>query len=916
MVTSHDRPRNAEVLLADGTVVTIRPLRTDDHDAVLDLHAHRMSPENQRLRFFGISRRAPELTADRLCAPARPGFVALGAFEPDGGQLVGVAEYEAEAETPARAEMAAAVADDWHHRGVATLLIEHLVHTARSDGVRVLVAETLGDNFAMQKVFSDLGLAVKRHWADGEVRFEAVLDETAAPYLDAVEARGSRADIASLRPLLRPRSVALVGASRRPGTVGHSLLLKIRHGGFTGPLWPVNPHAARIDGLPCFPSLDALPEVPDLAVLAVPAAQVAAVAEDCGRRGVRALVVLASGLTRAQSAGLLASCRRHSMRLVGPNCLGLAVTDPLVSLDAEFGRTTPQPGGAGVAVQSGGVGIALLEQLDALGIGVSDFVSLGDKYDVSGNDLLQWWEQDGRTRLALLHLESFGNPRAFSRTARRVTRRIPVLAVDAGRSVAGRRGAASHTAAAATPTVTRQALFTQAGITATHSIAELVEIAALLDSQPLPGTSGKVAVVSNAGGIGVLAADACTDHGLTVPELPAPLALRLADLLPQGASTANPVDTTAAAPTGTLVAAVDLLTESGAVDAVLLCLAPTALGAGQSAEEALAPLLVGRGRRPRPLAAVVLDQHAPVRFLICADGTRIPAYADAQSAARALARALERSRWLAQPLSTERATPGCRPVDAAALVERHLATHPDGGWLAPPLVAELLACYDLPLADAIWCGDEDAVVRAATALARTGENREVVLKAHWPGQIHKTDLGAVRITSAAEDHVRAAYRDFTARFGERMDGVLAQPRQSPGTELLAGVVQDPVFGPLVVFGAGGTIADLRDDRTARLAPLTDADIRAMITSLRTTPLLFGYRGSPPVDLDRIEDLLACLGRMAADLPQVAEADLNPLICGPDGVVCVDARVRLAPSPTPDPYLRRLRRLPDAPGEPA
>ncbi|WP_370117613.1 acetate--CoA ligase family protein [Streptacidiphilus sp. MAP12-33] len=249
-------------------------------------------------------------------------------------------------------------------------------------------------------------------------------------------------------------------------------------------------------------------------------------------------------------------------------------------------------------------------------------------------------------------------------------------------------------------------------------------------------------------------------------------------------------------------------------------------------------------------------------------------------------------------------------------MERHLAHHPDGGWLEPPLVAKLLACYGLPLADAIWCDGEESVTQAAAVLARTGEGGEVVLKAHWPGQIHKSDLGAVRITSAEEHQVRTAYREFVDRFGERMDGVLVQPRQAAGTELLAGVVQDPVFGPLVVFGAGGTAADLLDDRTARLAPLTEADTGAMITSLRTTPLLFGYRGRAAVDLERVEDVLARLGRMAADLPQLAEADLNPLICGPDGVVCVDARVRLEPRRVPDPYLRRLRRLPDAPGEPA
>ncbi|MEZ0067217.1 acyl-CoA synthetase (NDP forming)/GNAT superfamily N-acetyltransferase [Streptacidiphilus sp. MAP12-20] len=915
MVTSPELPRSAEALLADGTVVTIRALRAADHDAVAELHSRRMSADNQRLRFFGTSSRAAELTADRLSAPPRADFVALGAFAPGSGQLLGVVEAQIDPDDPDRAELAIAVADDWHQHGVGTLLIEHLVHAARARGVRVLVADALADNHAMHKVFHDLGLETRRHWANAEVRIEAVLDETSNDYLDAVEARGSRADLASLRPLLRPHSVALVGVSRRPGTVGHSLLLKIRRGRFTGSLWPVNPHADQIEGVPCYPALDALPSTPDLAVLAVPANQIGAVAEDCGQRGVRALVVLTAGLTRTQAARLMRACRRHSMRLLGPNCLGLATTAPGISLDAEFGRSAPKPGTAGVAVQSGGVGIALMEQLDSLGIGVSDFVSLGDKYDVSGNDLLQWWEHDGLTRLALLHLESFGNPRAFSRTARRVARTMPILTVDAGRSVAGRRGAASHTAAAATPTVTRQALFTQAGITATRSIAELVETAALLESQPLPGTTGTVAVISNAGGIGVLAADACTDNGLSVPELPAPLTMRLAELLPDGSATANPVDATAA-PVETLIAAVDALAESGAVEAVLLCLAPTVLGSAESTEETLAPLLALPGARTRPVAVVLLDQREPVRFLDCADGSRIPAYADAQSAARALAHALQRSRWLAQPPSPERETPGCRTTVAAALVEQYLRTHPDGGWLEPPLLTQLLDCYGLPLVTSICCSGEDATVQAARVLARSGENGEVVLKAHWPGQVHKSDLGAVRVVPAPEEQVRAVHREFVERFGERLDGVLVQARQAEGTELLAGVVQDAVFGPLVVFGAGGTTADLLDDRIARLAPLTESDLHAMLTSLRTTPLLFGYRGRPLADLAAIEDVLARLGRMATDLPQLAEVDLNPLICGKDGVACVDARVRLEPRHTPDPYLRRLRRLPDAPGEPA
>lgn len=470
MSTVQHLPSAVEVLLADGTTALIRPLAPADHDAVLDLHTERMSDASRRMRFFGASRRAPELAVDRLCGPPRPGFLALSAWV--GGDLVGEADYESESGHEDAAELAVAVADAWQHRGVGTLLIEHLVHAARERGIHTIEADTLASNRAVHQVFSDLGLPVHRHFDQGEIKVAVPLDESDEHYREAVDERGRAADVASLAALLRPRSVAVVGASRRPGSVGQAVLRKIREGGFTGEVWAVNPHAEQIAGEPAYPALSALPRVPDLAVLAVPPAVVASAAEECGRAGVRALVVLTSGLGADAARQLMHACRGHSMRLVGPNSLGIAQTDPEVRLDAEFGGAFPLPGTAGVAVQSGGVGIALLERLAWLGIGVSSFVSLGDKYDVSGNDLLQWWEGDGQTDLALLHVESFGSPRAFARTARRVTRTIPVLTVDAGRSAAGRRGAASHTAAAAaTPTVTREALFRQAGITATRAIA-------------------------------------------------------------------------------------------------------------------------------------------------------------------------------------------------------------------------------------------------------------------------------------------------------------------------------------------------------------------------------------------------------------------------------------------------------------
>ncbi|MFJ5117206.1 GNAT family N-acetyltransferase [Kitasatospora sp. NPDC088548] len=906
MSTVHPPRTTAEALLADGTTVGIRPLGPQDHQAVLDLHATGMSEESRRMRFLGVSRNAPGQAADRLCGPPVTGLLALGAWT--GEELVGEADCELLDDPPETAELALAVADRWHHRGVATLLLEHLVHAARAAGIRWFEADTLWGNRAVHRVFADLGLPVQRRYTQGEVRIRVPLDESDEHYRSAVDERGRRADVASLAALLRPASVAVVGVSRREGSVGRTVLAKIRRGGFVGALWAVNPHTGQIDGEPAYPSVGELPAVPDLAVLAVPAAAVPGVAEECGAAGVRALVVLTSGLSAEEARRLMRACRCHSMRLVGPNSLGMAQTDRSIRLDAEFGGAFPRPGTAGVAVQSGGVGIALLSRLAWLGIGVSSFVSLGDKYDVSGNDLLQWWETDGRTDLALLHLESFGSPRAFARTARRVTRTVPVLTVDAGRSTAGRRGAASHTAAAATPTVTREALFRQAGITATRSIEELVEAAALLHAQPLPAPRGAVAVVSNAGGIGILAADACAEAGLVLPELPP----GLGNLLPPGASVRNPVDTTAAVLPTELTLFLRALEQEEAVDAILVCLVPTALCA-TPAREPVRALLEGPARRRVPIAAVLLDQQVPVRYRTCADGGVLPAYSDSLAAARALAHARDRARWLAEAPSAPAEAPDCDRRTARSLIDGYLTAHPDGGWLDPLSTADLLEAYGLPLATSVWARDEHMASVAATGLRRLGYEGKVALKAYWPGQVHKSALGAVRTGLAADAEVRAAYHEFTRKFGPELAGAVVQPMAAPGVELLAGVVQDQVFGPLVVLGLGGTAADVLADRTARLAPLSERDLTTMVAELRSAPMLLGNGGAPPVDLAAVRSVLAGLSRLADDFPELVEADLNPVIARPDGAVCVDARVRLERRPSFDPYLRRLRRPATAEG---
>ncbi|NBM19811.1 bifunctional GNAT family N-acetyltransferase/acetate--CoA ligase family protein [Streptomyces sp. GC420] len=897
MTQTARRAAGIHALLADGSTVEIRQARPEDRPRVLALY-ETMSAENMRLRFFGTSSLSGRRAAERLCAPPRPGHYALVATQ--GDRLVGVAEYETD-DDPASAEIALAVADDFHHRGVGTLMLEHMVPVARAAGITEFTADALAYNHAMLKVFADLGLNTARRF-DGTVIHCTVRLAQDENYLSAVDERGRTADIASMRPLLRPASITVVGAGTKPGSVGRAVLRNIRRAGYSGHLTAVNPHADAVELTSCFPSVSALPEPPELAVLAVPPDAVAEVAEECGRTGVRALVVLTSGLDPARSSALLGVVRRHGMRLVGPNCLGIANTEEAVRLDATFAAHRPLPGTAGVAVQSGGVGIALLGGLTRLGIGVSSFVSLGDKFDVSGNDLLQWWETDGTTDLALLHLESFGSPRAFSRTARRVARRMPVLTVDAGRSTAGRRAAASHTAAAATPTMTRQALFTQAGVIATRTIGELLDTAALLHSQPLPAGS-RVAVVSNAGGAGVLAADVCAEAGLSVPELPADLVSDLLAVLPPGATAANPVDATAAAGGEALRACVDRLAAHAAVDAVLVALVPTALARATGDDPVRGLTAPAAGHRTRPVVAVLLDQPESVR-LLHTSGEAVPAYADPQSAARALAHAAKRAQWLAQPPGTVPELSGVDTEGARELVDSFLAAYPEGGWLDPCSCAGLLDRYGIGQLPWAWAEDEQTAVDAAARLA--GPKERVVLKAYWPGLLHKTDRGAVLLDLEGEEQVRAAYRDLAARFGEVMTGVLVQPMAARGTELVAGVVQDEVFGPLVLFGLGGTATEVLADHAARLAPLTDRDVHDLITAPRSAPLLFGFRGGGPVDLEGLEQLLLRLSRLACDLPQLAEADLNPVVARPDGVVAVDVRIRVLPRQPHDPYLRRLR----------
>jgi len=872
MSTAQDTGR-VYALLADGTTAEIREAGPGDFDAVLAMH-EAMAPDNIYLRFFSYSKRSAETEARRICRDPAPGNAALLALRD--GELVGVASYAGLPGHPRQAEVAFAVADHMHHMGIATLLLEHLVSLARSRQVTTFTADTLTENTAMLKVFASVGLPVQRRF-EGEVyelTFPLPRDDGTAldTYLSAVAERESSADVASLRHLLAPESVVVIGASRRREAIGRVILENIRAGGYAGRLYTVNPRARQIDGDRCLASVLDLPEPADLAVIAVPAPAVLGVAGQCGQRGVRSLVVITSGLDAAACADLLAVCRRHGMRLVGPDCFGVAV--PGIGLDATFAASRLRPGTAGLMSQSGGVGVALASQLSSLGIGISSFASVGSKLDVSGNDMLMWWEHDDVTRLAVLYLESFGNPRKFARTARRVGAKMPVLTVRAGHSA------------------TDQALFEQAGVIVAGSVGELTETAALFATQPVPA-GRSVAIVSNVSGAGELAADACTELGLTVYRPRGLTRRRLRTLLPGGAVT-GPVDTTVAVSADGFRRCLELLAADDGVDAMIALVLPT--GANGDLIAAIQAADVGV-----PLAAVELDHAESVRLMSRPAGDQIPVYDVPEAAAAALAHASRYGAWRTGPHGQVPSFPDVRAADARALVTGFLHREPGGGWLPPDKTADLLHSYGIWLVDTEPTGSEDEAVKAAGAVSGP-----VVLKAEVPGLVPETGANAVELDLHTEAEVRAAYDRLADRFGRRLSRVLVQPMVTGGTEVRIGVTDDRVFGPLVVFGLSGAATEVLADQAARLTPLTDTDADALIRSVRAAPRLLGQRGASATDLETLRELLLRVSRLADDLPEVTELDLGPVIAKPHGAFAMDARIKVAPCLPQDPFLRRLR----------
>ena len=712
----------------------------------------------------------------------------------------------------------------------------------------------------------------------------------------------------TLEPLFRPRSVAVIGASRRRDAIGGAILHNLLEQGFQGPVYPVNPTAPHVQSVPSYPSVEAIPGPVDLAVIVVPAVSVLEAVEACGRKGVRALVVISAGFKEVGAEGakreadLRALVRKHGMRLIGPNCLGILNTDPGVALNATFAPVRPPAGRVAFSSQSGALGLAILDYARELNLGISQFVSVGNKADVSGNDLIEFWDKDDGTDVILLYLESFGNPGKFTQLARRVARRKPIVAVKSGRTVSGARAASSHTGALAGSDVAVDALFRQSGVVRTDTIEELFDTALLLAYQPVP-TGPRVAILTNAGGPGIMAADACESAGLTLPSLAPATVKALRSFLPAEASVRNPVDMIASADAVSYEKALRLLVADENVDSVIVIFVPPLVTGAPDVARAI--LAGGKGSK-KPLLSCFMGSHGIPESLKSLNEGHIPSYSFPEAAARTLARVVKYGTWRATAPGEVPALKDVHADKARAIIERSLlggdvAVDPSGAkWVEPAALHEIFRAYGIRTPDLRVAANRGEAASAAKAIGFP-----VAIKVKSPDVVHKTDVGGVRLGLASEEEAARAFDEIRASVAKalpraRFEGVTVEPMVAGGIETIVGMSRDPLFGPVVLFGLGGVAVEILRDVSVRVAPITDRDAEEMVGEIRGSALLRGYRGAPPTNTASLIDLLHRVSRLASEHPEILELDLNPVVVFPGTRPCfaVDARMRIARTGTP------------------
>jgi len=865
-----------DVILRDGRTLRLRPPRLADARA-LRRFFDQLTDGSRYLRFHGMA----DVDAALLSRHLDPDWTNAGAYvgverRGRGSRIVAVGNYVRIAGST-EAEAAFAVTDELQGHGVGTRLLECLAAAAHQAGISVFSAEVLAADAPMLDVFSDAGFETQMRGATGTVSVRFPI--AATPELrERIDARDHEAVRRSMEPLLAPRSVAVIGASSRRGSIGGELFRNMLDAGFSGPVHPVNRTGTPVAGHRAYSRIADIGDPIDLAVVCVPGASAVGQVRGALDAGTRSVCVITAGFSESGAAGrrrerrLLELVRSRGVRLVGPNCLGVAV--PALGLNATFAPGAFPSGTIGFSSQSGALGLAVLEHARRQGLGLSGFVSVGNKADVSSNDLLEWWDDDPDTNVVMLYMESFGNPRKFARLARRVSRHKPVIALKAGATMAGARAAGSHTAALAGSDSAVDALFHQAGVIRVQTLEELIDLAGLLSRQPLP-TGPRVAVLTNAGGLGILCADACEASGLTLPALTAASRRKLRAMLPPEASVTNPVDMLGSATAASYRRALPVLVADPNVDAVIALFAPPVIADPEDVAAAIDEVTRAAGADKPVLSAVMGASRA--------SGEQGPATFDyPESAAGALARAVQYVRVRDAPVSPSAER---RPVGTEA-VERIVASalaDAQEVWLDADDTQMVLEAYGIP------CPAERTATTRAGAVKAAGElGYPVAVKTARPG-VHKTEVGAIALGLGEAAEVR----DEVARIGTP---VIVQQMADPGVELLVGAVRDPTFGPVVAVGVGGVMAELVQDVRFALPPISEAEARALVTDGTAGRLLAGFRGAAAADIGGPVDIVIRIAQLAEDVPELAELDLNPVICGADGCQAVDARIRLSTIP--------------------
>ncbi len=890
-----------KVVLRDGRSLRLRPIRPDDKKR-LEEFFYRLSPRSRYLRFQFPKTSISEQELAHYTDVTPPQGCAYVATRGEGEKerIVAVGRWDTLPDGRS-AEVAFAVEDQLQMQGVGTALLEQLATAAIRFNIQRFVAQVLVENTTMLDVFERSGFKTTKRLEQGI--YYCDIDLTQQDEFARQQAyREHVARAAGIRHLLCPRSIAVIGASRDPRKIGGALFRNLLQGGFTGPVFPVNPNVPSVAGVLAYPTILDVPGDVDLAVIAVPAPMVLEVVDQCAMKGVWGLVIISAGFGETGGEGmerekaLREKVLSYGMRLIGPNCLGVLNTHADVSMNATFAPVVPPPGKVSMASQSGALGIALLDYARAINLGMAYFVSMGNKVDVSSNDLLEFWEDDPSTSVILLYLESFGNPRKFSRIARRLTRTKPIIVVKGGRSAVGARATASHTGALAGTTVAVDALLRQAGVLQVDSIEELFGVAQVLAHQP-PPKGNRVAIVTNAGGPGILAADAAEAWGLNVTPLAEETRKRLRQFLPQEASVGNPVDMLASATPQHYQQTLGAVLEDPNVDSVIVIYIPPLVTHPEEVAAAVRQAVANYRDEKPVIACFMMARGAPEGLRLDSD-RYIPSFVFPEDAVKAVAGAWEYAEYRERPEGQIVRFPDIDRDAARAFLHSSVEVSERGNWLPLEVAMRLFQMYGIPVAQTVAAGSPEEAAQAAQGLGFP-----VAMKVRSTTIVHKTDVGGVALDLSSADQVRQAYRDMASRLealgrSHEMQGVVLQPMVHGGQEVIVGMSQDPLFGPLVMVGLGGVQVELIKDVAFSLHPLTDLDPDRMLGQLKSLPLLTGWRGSPPRDVAALKEVLLRFSALIEDFPEISEMEVNPLLVFDRGRGCaaLDARIMVKQAP--------------------